>query len=242
MDQILATASIVRLANHITVSSNRCTLNRAQGYIKHYAQGCADLARALYWMAVQPVDCLLYVSIQRSKQQSNKGALLWIDWRACTGYCGWWLAQQIDAAGDEGAGDPHRAHLEPQRTPLAVPPQLPGACLFCDGKNGLPRQPIWIYRSKCQNVPSVNAGRCISVPCYPCQRRQGASADKLRVKAAKTSPLCWTCQIQARAIQPWARCSVFTPSPASWGNSVVHSFSFSLELCCCDARIFRTFK
>ena len=54
----------------------------------------------------------------------------------------------------------------------------------------------------------------ISSTRFSCQSKQGASADKLQVKAQNPTP-CWTRQIQARPNQPWARCSVFIPPPAS---------------------------
>lgn len=41
-------------------------------------------------------------------------------------HCGGRLAQQDNIACDRAAGHPDSAHLEPQRAPMAIPPQLPG--------------------------------------------------------------------------------------------------------------------
>ena len=49
----------------------------------------------------------------------------------------------------------------------------------------------------------------------PCQKRQGASADMLQMKAAKILPLVGL----VRSKQPWVRCSRLTPPPASRGQT-----------------------
>ena len=41
-------------------------------------------------------------------------------------HCGGWLAQQDNIASDRAAWHSHRAHLEPQRAAVAIPPQLSG--------------------------------------------------------------------------------------------------------------------
>ena len=53
---------------------------------------------------------------------------------------------------------------------------------------------------------------------FPAYMRQGASADKLQSRATTYPTPCWIRQIQARPNQPWARCSVFLPPPASRGQ------------------------
>ncbi len=50
----------------------------------------------------------------------------------------------------------------------------------------------------------------------PCQR-QGACVDKLHVKAATRPTPGWSRQIQERPNQPWTRCSITVPPPASQG-------------------------
>ena len=57
----------------------------------------------------------------------------------------------------------------------------------------------------------------IIIKCYSCQKRQGASCRQAANKGCQTPTPCWTRQIQARPNQPWARCSVYVPSPASRG-------------------------
>ncbi len=49
-------------------------------------------------------------------------------------------------------------------------------------------------------------------------KRQGASCRQAAVKGCHNPTPCWTCQIQARPNQPWARGSVFIPPPASRGH------------------------
>ena len=52
---------------------------------------------------------------------------------------------------------------------------------------------------------------------YSCQKRQGASCRQAASKGCQMPTPCWTRQIQARPNQPWARCSVIVPPPASKG-------------------------
>ena len=62
----------------------------------------------------------------------------------------------------------------------------------------------------------------------PEKARQGASADEVRVEAAKILPLVGFCQIQATLNQPWARCSVFVPYPQP-GPVLVSSYPSYLD-------------
>ena len=57
--------------------------------------------------------------------------------------------------------------------------------------------------------------------CFSCQR-QATSCRQAAVKGCHDPTPCWTRQIQAVPNQPWARCSVFVPPPASRGH-----------VCCC---------
>ncbi len=50
-------------------------------------------------------------------------------------------------------------------------------------------------------------------------RRQGASADKLHVRAGTYPAHGWTCQIQAIPNHPWARCSLFVSPHTSQANA-----------------------
>jgi hypothetical protein len=50
------------------------------------------------------------------------------------------------------------------------------------------------------------------IACYSCQKRQGASAGKLQVKAAKILPLDGLVRFKQKPEKPLARCSVVTSS------------------------------
>ena len=50
-------------------------------------------------------------------------------------------------------------------------------------------------------------------------KRQSTSCRQGACKGCQIPTPCWTRQIQARPNQPWARCSVFLPPPASRGHS-----------------------
>ncbi len=62
------------------------------------------------------------------------------------------------------------------------------------------------------SAPFVSAGFISLI--FSC-RNQGASADKLHVKATVILPFDGLTRSNLDPNQPWARCSVFTPAPAS---------------------------
>lgn len=52
---------------------------------------------------------------------------------------------------------------------------------------------------------------------FQCQKRQGASCSNAADSGCQIPARRWTRQVQARRSQPWARCTVFIPLPASRG-------------------------
>ena len=56
---------------------------------------------------------------------------------------------------------------------------------------------------------------------YLPKERQGASCRQVTGKGCQVPAPCWTRPIQGRPNQPWARCSVFMPPPATRGQGMV---------------------